>query len=214
MDELEILKKDWKKNGNVFDQVTEKEIYGMLHKRSSSIVKWILIISILELVLWNTISFLIPNDSYAKTIVEDHLDKIVGIIEIINYGVIVFFIYLFYKNYRAINTTDTVKELMNSILKTRKTVQYYVWYNVGMVSFLFLLGLTYQFMYDSDMQKLINQGTQSSSADNVKLIFLITIFVIVAIIFIGFIWMFYRLLYGILMKRLQKNYYELKKIDF
>ena len=214
MDELEILKKDWKKNGNVFDQVTEKEIYGMLHKRSSSIVKWILIISILELVLWNTISFLIPNDSYAKTIVEDHLDKIVGIIEIINYGVIVFFIYLFYKNYRAINTTDTVKELMNSILKTRKTVQYYVWYNVGMVSFLFLLGLTYQFMYDSDMQKLINQGTQSSSADNVKLIFLITIFVIVALIFIGLIWLFYKVLYGILMRRLQKNYYELKKIDF
>ena len=48
MDELEILKKDWKKNENAFDQVTEKEIYGMLHKRSSSIVKWILITSILE----------------------------------------------------------------------------------------------------------------------------------------------------------------------
>ena len=214
MDELEILKKDWKKNENVFNQVTEKEIYGMLHKRSSSIVKWILIISVLELVLWNSISLLLPDDTYAKTIVKDHLDKIVGIIEIINYGVIVFFIYLFYKNYKAINTTDTVKELMNSILKTRKTVQYYVWYNVAMVSFLFLLGLTYQFMYDSNTQKLINQGAQSGNADNVKLIFLVTIFFIVAIIFIGFIWMFYRLLYGILMKRLQKNYYELKKIDF
>ncbi|MFD2909658.1 hypothetical protein ACFSX9_13050 [Flavobacterium ardleyense] len=214
MDELEILKKDWKKNENVFDQVTEKEIYGMLHKRSSSIVKWILIISILELVLWNVISFLFPDDSYAKTTVENHLDKIVGIIEIFNYVVIVFFIYLFYKNYRAINTRDTVKELMNSILKTRKTVQYYVWYNVGMVSFLFVLGLTYQFMYDSNMQKLINQGTQSENSGNFQLIFVITIFVIVALIFIGLIWLFYRLLYGILMKRLQKNYYELKKIDF
>ena len=29
MDELEILKKDWKKNENTFDQVSEKEIYGV-----------------------------------------------------------------------------------------------------------------------------------------------------------------------------------------
>jgi hypothetical protein len=48
MDELEILKKDWKKSENTFDQVSETEIYGMLHKRSSSLVKWILIISIIE----------------------------------------------------------------------------------------------------------------------------------------------------------------------
>ena len=30
MDELEILKKDWKKNENTFNQVTEKEIYKAL----------------------------------------------------------------------------------------------------------------------------------------------------------------------------------------
>ena len=48
MDELEILKKDWKKQESSFQQIGEKEIYGMLHKRSSSIVKWILIISVLE----------------------------------------------------------------------------------------------------------------------------------------------------------------------
>src|SRR5690606_10162817 len=122
MDELEILKKDWKKNGNVFDQVTEKEIYGMLHKRSSSIVKWILIISVLELLLWTGISFLTSDESYAKTLENYHLDTIMPIITIINYGVILFFIYLFFKNYKAINTTDTVQKLMQSILKTRKTV--------------------------------------------------------------------------------------------
>ena len=48
MDELELLKKDWKKQEGSFQQIGEKEIYGMLHKGSSSIVKWILIISILE----------------------------------------------------------------------------------------------------------------------------------------------------------------------
>ncbi len=65
-----------------------------------------------------------------------------------------------------------------------------------------------------ELQKLLNQGMQSESSNNFQVIFVITIFVIVIAVFIGLIWLFYRLLYGILMKRLQKNYYELKKIDF
>ena len=46
MKELDLLKKDWKKNSDSFEQISEKEIYKMIHKKSSSIVKWILIISI------------------------------------------------------------------------------------------------------------------------------------------------------------------------
>ena len=57
MDELDILKKDWKKNENSYTQITEKEIYGMLHKKSSSIVKWILVISILEIAFWSVLCF-------------------------------------------------------------------------------------------------------------------------------------------------------------
>jgi hypothetical protein len=41
------------------------------------------------------------------------------------------FIYLFYKNYIRISTIASTKQLMKDILKTRKTVQYYVWYNLG-----------------------------------------------------------------------------------
>ena len=43
MDVLDLLKKDWKNNNAQFKQVSENEIYGMLHKSSSSIVKWIFI---------------------------------------------------------------------------------------------------------------------------------------------------------------------------
>ena len=46
MEELDLLKKYWKKSEDTFEQVSEVEIYKMLHKKSSSIVKWILIISI------------------------------------------------------------------------------------------------------------------------------------------------------------------------
>lgn len=213
MDELEILKKDWKKNGNVFDQVTEKEIYGMLHKRSSSIVKWILIISVLELLLWTGISFLTSDESYAKTLENYHLDTIMPIITIINYGVILFFIYLFFKNYKAINTTDTVQKLMQTILKTRKTVQYYVWYNIGMTIFSFVLVFVFQFMYDKNIEKLVDKMSESFSPSTFYFM-MVLIYITIITVFIGLIWLFYKVLYGILMRRLQKNYYELKKIDF
>lgn len=213
MDELEILKKDWKKNESTFDQVTEKEIYGMLHKRSSSIVKWILIISVLELLLWSGISFLTSDESYAKTLEIYHLDTVMPIISVINYGVILFFIYLFFKNYRAINTTDTIKQLMQSILKTRKTVQYYVWYNIGMTIFSFVLVFIFQFMYDPNIQMLVEKMSKNLSPNSFYCI-MILVYIAITAVFVGLIWLFYRIVYGILMRKLQKNYHELKKIDF
>ena len=61
MKELDLLKKDWKKNANSFEQISETEIYKMIHKKSSSIVKWILIISILEILFWTVSNFFFRN---------------------------------------------------------------------------------------------------------------------------------------------------------
>lgn len=52
MDELELLKKDWQKDDNNYPKKSYNEIYKMILKKSSSIVKWIFIISILEFILW------------------------------------------------------------------------------------------------------------------------------------------------------------------
>ena len=38
MDELELLKKDWKKKEQQFKQVSEQDIYDMLHQSSSHYV--------------------------------------------------------------------------------------------------------------------------------------------------------------------------------
>jgi ABC-type multidrug transport system fused ATPase/permease subunit len=213
MDELEILKKDWKKQESSFQQIGEKEIYGMLHKRSSSIVKWVLIISILELLLWLSFTFFTADDQYLEKLKLYHLDTLLPIMSVISYGVILFFIFLFFKNYKAINTTDNVKQLMQNILKTRKTVKYYVWYNLGMTAISMIIIFIFQFLYDPSINKMIDNV---SSSINQKTFFcmLILIYSVVTILFIGLIWLFYRLLYGILMRRLQKNYNELKKIDY
>ena len=67
MKELDLLKKDWQKN-DAFEQVSEVDIYKMLHTKSSSIVKWIFIISILEILLWTLISLIFNTDDYFKKI--------------------------------------------------------------------------------------------------------------------------------------------------
>ena len=213
MDELDLLKKDWKKQESSFQQISEKEIYGMLHKGSSSIVKWILIISILELLLWLSISFLTADDKYLKTLELYHLDTFMPIMTVISYGVIIFFIFLFFKNYKAINTTDNVKQLMQNILKTRKTVKYYVWYNLGMTAISMIIVFIFQFLYDPTIKKAIDNASSNIDPKTFYCIMLL-VYAVVIIVFIGLIWLFYRLLYGILMRRLQKNYDELKKIDY
>jgi len=213
MDELELLKKDWKKQEGSFHQISENEIYGMLHKGSSSIVKWIMIISVLELLLWLSISFLTADEQYFKTLELYHLDTLMPIVSVINYGVIIFFIFLFFKNYKAINTTDNVKQLMKNILKTRKTVKYYVWYNLGMTAISMIIVFIFQFMYDPSINKMINNASSNIDPNTFYCIMLL-VYAVVIIVFIGLIWLFYRLLYGILMRRLQKNYDELKKIDY
>ncbi len=202
MDELDLLKKDWKKQESSFQQIGEKEIYGMLHKRSSSIVKWIVIISVLELLLWTSISFFTADEEYFKTLKMYHLDTAMPIIAFINYGVILFFIYLFFKNYRAINTTDTVKQLMQSILKTQKTVKYYVWYNLVLVGITSAIVIYSQFMFDEAIHELYNKSK----------VFLIIIGAIFILIILLSFWLFYKILYGILIKNLSFNLTQLAKL--
>jgi hypothetical protein len=200
MDELEILKKDWKKNENTFEQVSEKEIYGMLHKRSSSIVKWILIISILEFIVLNGIGFLISDKESAKfSTTHPYLNSI----ETINYFILLGFIYLFYKNYKSICVLDSSKKLIKDIVKTRKIVNYYIYWNIFIGCF---LG---SFVFIDGFYESSNQNIEKISSTEFTVIFIFSIFFVV-----GLIWLFYKLLYGILLRRLQKNYTELQKIDY
>lgn len=208
MKELDLLKRDWQKN-DAFKQISEMEIYKMLHAKSSSIVKWIFIISILEILLWTLISLFFNTDEYLKNTNYEKLEVYFQALTLFNYGVILIFIYLFYKNYVAISTTVSVKQLMKDILKTRKTVQYYVWYNLGMMTFSIVIGFFIAFAYNPEIAALIEKVNNDTKIIAIA----IGIFVLTLGIFLSVFWLFYRLIYGILLKRLYANYKELKKID-
>ena len=205
MDELELLKKDWKKQEGSFHQISENEIYGMLHKRSSSIVKWILIISVLEFLFLRLLDLSIfLDDEYSNRMKEHHIYDFEKFVTVFNFVVLLVFIYYFYRNLKTINSSSSVKKLMQDIINTRKIVKYYVWYNLVLVGITSAIVIYSQFMYDKNINHLY---------DKYQLFFILGGFFFVIIILLLF-WLFYRLLYGILMRRLEKNYNELKKIDY
>jgi len=120
---------------------------------------------------------------------------------------------LFYKNYRNIAVTENTKVLMEKILKTRKTVKQYVIYNLSMMALVILLGIIMELSTSPETQILLTD-IESKGENNIFIFYLIiTIVSLIAIavilsLFLGF----YYLIYGLLLKRLKKNYKELKII--
>lgn len=211
MEELDLLKKAWQKDNHGFEQVSENEIYKMLHRKSSSIVKWILIISIIEVLFWAVISICFNTDDYMKKVHAENVIIYFKVMNYINYAVILWFIYSFYRNYIKISTTASTKQLMQDIIKTRKTVQYYVWYNLAMIVVSLIAGFAIAFAYNPKMEMLKDKIAHENNYHTlcITLGFILLVSIIIVFIF----WLFYRLLYGILLRKLNTNFRELKKID-
>jgi hypothetical protein len=211
MEELDLLKKAWQKDSHEFEQISEADIYKMLHTKSSSIVKWILIISIIEVLFWTLISVVWNTDEYMKKLHAENTIIYFKVLNFINYAVILFFIYKFYKNYIKISTTASTKQLMQDILKTRKTVQYYVWYNLAMIVISLMAGFFIYFAYNPESSIIKDRIEHESS--HYTLCITLGIMLLACVLVVGVFWVFYRLLYGILLRKLNTNYKELKKID-
>ncbi len=199
MKELDLLKKDWQKN-DAFEQVSEQDIYTMLHKKSSSVVKWILIVSILEFVILNGIAFFINDKAYDKIM---SLYPFLSVLDKVNYVIIIVFIYFFYRNYKNISVLQSSKKLIEHILKTRKIVTYYIYWNIIIGGFSGAFGAIESF----------SVGHNSSALEKINISNNILTIFIVMLLIMGFLWLFYKLLYGSFLRKLKENYSELKKID-
>ena len=210
MEGLDLLKKDWNRQQPEDKKLSVKDIYPMLHKKSSSIVKTLFYISVGELILWiiiNSIPYLFSENYKAKL---DHIyksDYLLTSLTIFSYAVIVLFIYLLFKSHKAISVTDNAKTLMERILHTRKIIKYYVLYNLIMAGVSLALGFYYSLTKDPKFTNAIDNYS------NNEFIFLIAKIIGVVIIFILSIWLFYKLIYGLLLKRLKRNYKELKTLE-
>lgn len=212
MDELELLKKDWQKKEEHLPKLSFDEIYKMIWKKSSSIVKWIFYISIIEFVLWATLNLISYSQESFQLEKDWHIYEFSTALSIVYYFVLIYFIYKFYQNYKQITVTDSSSKLMKSILKVKRVVTQYVWFNIGIFTISFLMLLYGSLRYGKESEKIIEAAAKSGNETLFWLTFALICVAIIGVILV-FIWLFYRIIYGILLKRLRENYWELKKLE-
>jgi hypothetical protein len=200
MDLLDKYKKAWKNQPENVDKRSTTEIYKLAHSRSSSIVKWIFIIGILEFVILNSLFFFIDiSEAYAEY-AKLGLENFIFYSQIAAYGILFYFLAIFYLNFKRISTMDSTKTLMKKIIKTRKTVRNYVLFNLSYMALVMVVVTT------------ASITTNFDHLNNKQIILIIFATLIATLLILAVLVLFYQLLYGLLLKKLKKNYKELAKL--
>jgi len=211
MNELDLLKTHWQKDQE-YIKFKKEDILRMLHKSSSSIVKWIFIICCLELLLGIVLNIVFPTKYH-----ENIFLKIKEVfINIISYGIPLYFIYMFFTLFKRIKSLNNTKLLLENIAAVRKNAELYIRYNLLFFTFLIII---------QSIEKLIeNNGkyfgddipTYGGTYWGVLLFGLVTaiIFSSLTILLARFIYkLYYKIIYGFLLKKLNKNYEELVALE-
>lgn len=214
-DELELLKKDWQKKEEHLPKLSYDEIHSMIWKKSSSIVKWILIISILEIMLPNLI-YLSPSfreDQLFENI--SSFNTVFVVFNIFYYSVVAYFIYQFYRRYKEISVLDSAKNLMHQIIKTRKTVKHYIIFCLSMSLLIFAFFVFGIYLSDEFLQAMIAGIGENSKEIPIEKIRTASMWIlsIGGIVFTAIAAGIYFLLYGLLLRKLQRNYNDLRQLE-
>lgn len=216
--DLDSFKKTWQEQP-VQEKYDNNEILQMLNRKSRNYVKYIFWISVFEFFFFSVmgIFYFFQGDetngflSYLEKLgakktpeVENSFDNIYLVLKILSLLVTAYFVYKFYQNYRKIRIEENLKGLITRIIKFKKTVNAFI-----LISILLLVAFTSIFTIFI-FYSLNSQNIEPKNSD-------LIIFVIGIILTTGLsallIWLYYRLVYGIIMKKLDKNLIQLKEID-
>tara|TARA_B100000795_G_C22791546_1_gene437212 strand:- start:646 stop:1293 length:648 start_codon:yes stop_codon:yes gene_type:complete len=209
--DLGNYKEIWKNQPEEINKISALEIYKMTQSKSSSIVKWIFIIGLVEFIFWFIINYLGTKngalDPYEKLNIIDFIEGL----SYFHYIIVLLFLVLFYRNFSLISSIDDTKTLMKNILLVRKTVKWYVYYNlINVIVFSIILNILI-FNIPNGINIFIGENNENLDEGHIIIIFIIAQIVMI-IVMLLILWLFYYLLYGILLKKLNKNYKELIKI--
>ena len=216
--DLDSFKETWQQQP-VLPKYDTSEIESMLNKSSRNYVKYILWISLVEFIL------ILGANLYYTFLGEDTTDLMsvlgkLGIdnsdqfqttltqlylaLKMVSLALTGIFVYLFYQNYRKINIEANLKKLILQIIKFKKTVQLFIVANIALVIlFTLVLGI---FTFSVLAQ-------QNIELTNPTLIGFIAGLVLTMGISVVLIWIYYRLVYGFILRRLGKNLEQLQNID-
>lgn len=216
--DLDSFKKTWQEQP-VQNKYDNDEILQMLNKKSRNYVKYIFWISVIEFVLFTAFGlFYILQNKQSNTFLtslqklgvqqneqlQDIFDNIYLAIKAFTLLITGYFVVKFYQNYHKIKVEEDLKEFISRIIKFKKTVNAFILINI-LIVVVFTSALTIFGIY-----AIQNQNTML--ADSSIIAFIVS-FIISTVLCVVLIWAYYRLVYGILIKRLDKNLTQLKEID-
>ena len=107
--------------------------------------------------------------------------------------------------YRKISVGDNTTKLMENIMQTRKVVKHYMLFNI---TTFFLMCVSVSWIVIQD--RIYNEGFSQHHLSSIQFVILYAVmFFIIAVMTVIF-WLIYKLIYGYFLRKLQKNYNELK----
>ena len=216
--DLDNFKKSWQEQ-EVQPKYNSTEIEAMLNKSSRNYVKYILWISIAEflIILCMNIYYTFLGDdsnSFIKILarlgvqnsreLQTSFGNLYLILKVISLIITAFFVVSFYHNYRKINIESNLKKLILQIIRFKKTVNLFILANILLLIVFTAVLTIFTFIVLSQQNIHLTHPTLNG--------FVVGI-IVMTILSIVLIWIYYRVVYGIILKRLGKNLGELQKID-
>ena len=205
MEELELLKKNWK-NESQFPNFSKKEIFKMIKGKSVSVAKSLLWIGVVEVILW--IVFFYFDKESGETFFDLKM--------ILRTVLFVSFILMIIYSYSKINNELSTRKLMKQVLNLRRLILLYIGLMIFSILFFNILDAS-----DSASDALrgfvngYNNGEKGAkiSIDEIQPIMGYFMFGLVFCISMGVLFIIYKNVYGPLLKKLKENYNELTKIE-
>lgn len=216
--DLDSFKKTWQEQP-VQPKYDNSEILQMLNRKSRNYVKYIFWISVFEFLFFSVLGLFYffqdnESDSFRKILeklgteeapeVENNFGHFYLAIKLLSVLITAYFVLKFYQNYRKIKIEENLKGLITRIISFKKTVNAFI-----LISIVLLLAFTFV-LIAFIFYTLNSQNIQPSGSDLMVIIVAITISTLLAI---SMIWVYYRLVYGSIIKKLDKNLEQLKGID-
>ncbi|GEN72395.1 beta-carotene 15,15'-monooxygenase [Chryseobacterium lathyri] len=216
--DLDSFKKTWQEQP-VQPKYDSNEILQMLNKKSRNYVKYIFWISVAEFLFFSVLGLFYffqdeESDSFRKILeklgaqkapeIETNFDHAYLAIKILSLLITAYFVLKFYQNYRKIRIEENLKGLIIRIIKFKKTVNAFILISIALL-------VAFTFVFTAFIFYVLN--SQNVRPDNANLIIVIIGIIVSTVLCVLLIWLYYRLVYGIIIRKLDKNLKQLKDIE-
>ncbi len=205
MSDLDFLKGSWNRQIQ-FPIQTKEELQRNIRKSSLNVLKWLIAVNFFELLLFIGLSVLLGEADNT----EQHsiINGIVNTLDFMIYTLPILFSGFYFILIKRIGKGRSVSSLLQNIFTARKFLNLYIYLNIA----LFLI-ILYVAIFLTISAEHIDQEAAGTIGTTTSYVILISICILVSLLFMLAVWLFYRLLYGRLLQKLNRNYEELKDME-